>query len=1024
MKKFFDKYRDNDENWEDFEDAAGNWDDDSAEEFETFEDAEAEDYIAEEYVEDAEEAYEVQEYEAEEFETEEFETEPEEYYGESEDEAYYAEDGEYYAEDGQPYNAEDEGYYAEDDRPYNVEDEEYYAGDDRPYYEDEEYSVEDNQPYYEDGEYYAEDDQPYYEDEEFYAEDDDYGDYGGYGDEEEAQPFAWFFGMTAMDRVMLGAGVCALILAVVTGVVFLRSKTGASQTSAFGTVGTQLEDIEVIGDSGLLAVADATVGRQEAAKQVRQDQEQNDQQYEETDYNKAVTVALKTVSVQKDLKIKFVNKSSDKLIPNVPFAVTVTAPDGKSETWSDDDMDGIIYKKGITPGSYKIAVNALSGDKYTKYTLPADTRTAEVKKDIAYQKIDVSDEVKTESQVNVATEEQKKQEPEVESSLTDTVEWVESTAVTSTYIEVSRNNIADPGLQVKLGSFLRMAKEVTLNETSAKLKVGGRELKLKVSHSLEEVLYVSWGSSDYNVADVDVDGVVTAISPGTATITCVVGAAVVKDGETEEVEYEASCKVTVTDEEPFAGNVSVDAPFVELMVKEKETVQATPDGFEEGKKLSYSASSDDTKVATVKIDKKGKLTITAVGAGEATVTVVVNYADKPLDDPPAADISVTVEDMGSIRLDPSTATVDVGSTVTLEVLFHNISDTEIKAKSSDKEIATVEVDDESVIVKGVKAGTATITVTANDDDGEKVTATCAVTVQKHTDNEASTPLKDKNGNQLYVLENDNYRQAVCSDYYKDGVKFFKRGETKYTGWQTIDGKVYFFDASGKKVTGEQVIQGAKYTFDSDGALVTGSGTMGIDVSKHNGSIDWNAVKNSGVSYVIIRCGYRGYTQGSLIIDPKFEQNIKGATAAGLKVGVYFFSQAVDEVEAVEEASFVLDAVKGYRISYPIFLDVEYSGASGHKGRADNLGRAERTAVCRAFCATVSSGGYTAGIYANKTWLETMLDPGQLSAYKIWLAQYAASPTYGGRYDLWQYKSTGKVSGISGNVDMNLSYMGY
>ncbi|MDE6701259.1 MAG: glycosyl hydrolase family 25, partial [Acetatifactor sp.] len=83
-----------------------------------------------------------------------------------------------------------------------------------------------------------------------------------------------------------------------------------------------------------------------------------------------------------------------------------------------------------------------------------------------------------------------------------------------------------------------------------------------------------------------------------------------------------------------------------------------------------------------------------------------------------------------------------------------------------------------------------------------------------------------------------------------------------------------------------------------------------------------------------------------------------------------------------------------------------------------------TAVCKAFCATVSSGGYTAGIYANKTWLETMIDPGQLSAYKIWLAQYAAAPTYGGRYDLWQYKSTGKVSGISGNVDMNLSYMGY
>jgi GH25 family lysozyme M1 (1,4-beta-N-acetylmuramidase) len=285
-------------------------------------------------------------------------------------------------------------------------------------------------------------------------------------------------------------------------------------------------------------------------------------------------------------------------------------------------------------------------------------------------------------------------------------------------------------------------------------------------------------------------------------------------------------------------------------------------------------------------------------------------------------------------------------------------------------------------------------------------------------------LKDNSGNQLYVQENGSYREAVYADYYVDGTKFFKKGETKYTGWQTLDGKVYFFDASGKKVTGEQVIQGAKYTFASDGSLVTGSGTMGIDVSKHNGTIDWSAVKNSGVSYVIIRCGYRGYTQGSLVIDPKFETNIKGATAAGLKVGVYFFSQAVDEVEAVQEASFVLDAVKGYKISYPIFLDVEYSGASGNSGRADGLDKATRTAVCKAFCATIRSGGYTAGIYANKSWLETKLDPGQLSAYKIWLAQYAATPTYTGRYDLWQYKSTGRVSGISGNVDMNLSYLGY
>ena len=116
---------------------------------------------------------------------------------------------------------------------------------------------------------------------------------------------------------------------------------------------------------------------------------------------------------------------------------------------------------------------------------------------------------------------------------------------------------------------------------------------------------------------------------------------------------------------------------------------------------------------------------------------------------------------------------------------------------------------------------------------------------------------------------------------------------------------------------------------------------------------------------------------------------------------------------------VLSLVKGYNISYPIFLDVEASG-----GRADGIDRATRTAVCKAFCQTIKNSGYAAGIYANKTWFESYIDTSQLGAYRIWLAQYAAKPTYSGRYDIWQYSSKGKVSGISGNVDMNLSYMGY
>ena len=124
-------------------------------------------------------------------------------------------------------------------------------------------------------------------------------------------------------------------------------------------------------------------------------------------------------------------------------------------------------------------------------------------------------------------------------------------------------------------------------------------------------------------------------------------------------------------------------------------------------------------------------------------------------------------------------------------------------------------------------------------------------------------------------------------------------------------------------------------------------------------------------------------------------------------------------EAVEEASMVLSLVKKYKISYPIFLDVESSG-----GRADGLDKGTRTAVIKAFCATIQNSGYTAGVYANKTWLNSKMDAGSLSSYKIWLAQYAAAPTYTGRYNLWQYSSKGSIPGINGNVDLNLSYLGY
>ena len=212
----------------------------------------------------------------------------------------------------------------------------------------------------------------------------------------------------------------------------------------------------------------------------------------------------------------------------------------------------------------------------------------------------------------------------------------------------------------------------------------------------------------------------------------------------------------------------------------------------------------------------------------------------------------------------------------------------------------------------------------------------------------------------------------------------------------------------------------KYNFGANGALSMNGGVLGIDVSKYQTKIDWKAVKESGISFVIIRCGYRGYSTGVLVQDPMFETHIKGATGAGLKVGIYFFSQAINEKEAVEEASMAVALAKKYSVTYPIYIDTEQ--VSG--GRANNLDTATRTSVCKAFCETVKAAGYTPGIYASKSWYEKKLDVASLGGYKIWLAQYASTPTYTGKYDMWQYTEKGKVNGVTGNVDMNISYLGY
>ncbi|MBO5229049.1 MAG: glycoside hydrolase family 25 protein [Lachnospiraceae bacterium] len=199
--------------------------------------------------------------------------------------------------------------------------------------------------------------------------------------------------------------------------------------------------------------------------------------------------------------------------------------------------------------------------------------------------------------------------------------------------------------------------------------------------------------------------------------------------------------------------------------------------------------------------------------------------------------------------------------------------------------------------------------------------------------------------------------------------------------------------------------------------------IGVDVSSHQKEIDWNKVKASGVEYAIIRVGFRGYGEaGTIVLDEYFHTNIQAALKAGLKVGVYFFSQAITEAEAIEEAEFLLNEIKGYNITFPVVYDPE--DISGDKARTDGLSGEQITNQCIAFCERIKQAGYTPMIYANKRWTLTRIDLTRLTDYDLWLAAYVEQPDIPYLFTMWQYSSTGKVDGINGSVDLNISFKDY
>ena len=813
----------------------------------------------------------------------------------------------------------------------------------------------------------------------------------------------------------IAIGVALIILLIILGAKLTSNKIKKDNIKQFASIGELYSGIDSIGNEGINAIAEqkqiSSIAPEENTEEVKEEEEKE----EEEDVKKDVApISVNFSSIEKDLKIKFVNKNTGKLVTGIKFEVNAKGPKGDNFNWVDTDMDGVIYINNLQPGTYEVTVVSVD-----PYEFPSTATKVKVQDTVVYQVINVMDEAVDMSQVNLAQEENQAKDVDQGSELQDTVKLVDSTATPvggkDGFVKVNKADIKDPKTMASAyewGGFRRVDD----------IRIVKGETKPVVT--IPEGCTITWEGAN-NIAQGNSDGSITGNQVGTCTLT-----ATIKNAD-ESINEQKVINVTVT--EPAEEEVKVTAVIIngssEVKVGASVKLEAKTEPDNASKKDVIWSSSNDA-VATV----DGSGNVTGVSEGSATIkalstdgsNVEGSFTINVIKDPAAVPLTLNVIGTDGKEVSDS-LTLYLQETYQLSIRVEGyVSDGGVKIEASNN---AVTVTDSGLITAAV-VGSADVVITTNEKDatGNQIVKKISVTVKDDPSMDSTKPLTyTKDGKELQVYYKNaegNYVEAKWADYYKYD-EFYVKGdvEYKYTGWQTLDGNVYYFDENGVKVTGEQIIGGTKYHFASDGTLIKDNGSRGIDVSTYNGTIDWTAVKNSGISFVIIRCGFRGYTKGGLILDSKYQSYIQGATAAGLKVGLYLFSQATNEAEAVEEASLCVNLAQGYKISYPIFIDSEYANGS-HTGRADGLDKATRTAVCKAFCETIKSAGYTPGVYASKSWLYNKLDAGQLSGYKIWLAHYTGETDYTGKYDLWQHTDKGSVNGIKGKVDLDISYLGY
>ncbi|MBQ7283608.1 MAG: hypothetical protein IJW74_01970 [Oscillospiraceae bacterium] len=688
--------------------------------------------------------------------------------------------------------------------------------------------------------------------------------------------------------------------------------------------------------------------------------EEEESSSEEDEEKEPITITLKPSSIEEDLEVQIVDEQGN-MVTGYPFILTVVAKDGSyNKQWTVDD--GFLRLTKISAGEYIVTIDDAEG-----YIIPVKTIECTVEKKVEYEEIDVSDLVVDESEIDVKKE---------DAALSKPVEVPVITPKPVTYADQDATETVTYKYIVKISSG-----DFKEENTGYILDTNGNKTK-----------YVAKVDKDsYLVGDIRLAPEVSANPTATATAAA------------------AAAEVSATDVSMFLGQAVSDSQLLKTYYKNSyKIVPLTLRDYD-----ILQVENPATTEAPVVTEKPTEAPVETEKPTEAPVeTEKPTEAPIETEKPTEAPVETEKPTEAPVETEkPTEAPVETEKPTEKPVETEKPTEKPVETeKPTEKPVETEKPTDKPVETEKPSGSTSPQATTSPSASPQTPTPTATPT---------PTPKPSFDSLKKATDAFDGTSGKLKADFIK-GKDITDKSTTTYkNGWK--DGKYYTADGTMLKGT-QAAIGNGTFNFDKDGNIIKNIAS-GIDVSKWQGNIDWKAVKASGVDYAIIRVGYRGYGSGALVEDPYFRQNIAGARAAGLKVGVYFFSQAITTAEAVEEASMAINAVKDYKLHYPIYFDTEAATSNG-SGRADPLSSAQRTDIAKAFCQTVQNSGYRAGVYASKAWFLSRINYSALSSYDIWLAHYTSATDFAHRYDMWQYTGSGRVNGVSGAVDMNWAYKVY